>query len=103
MLRDSSLGAGLLGAVVLGLSAVGCAGDDDDDGGRDGGGTPSQFDSGVSGTKPIFELSSDEARQLCTAYDAYLSARVTPEAMKRYACNLQAGLSAQSDAECGAK
>ncbi|HEU4411403.1 MAG TPA: hypothetical protein VFS43_39495 [Polyangiaceae bacterium] len=106
MLRHGWLGAVLLGVAALGFSAGGCGGDDDDDdGGNPGGGdgTESPFDSGVSGAKPIADLSADEAQRLCAAYDEYVSTRITPEALKEYGCNLQAGLTAQSDAECAAK
>jgi hypothetical protein len=105
MLRHGWLGAVLLGAAALGFSAGGCGGDDDDDGSNPGGGSGAEphFDSGVSGAKPVSDLSADEAQRLCAAYAEYVSARFTPDLMKGYACNLQAGLAAQSDAECGAK
>lgn len=113
MLRFGTLSMALLGIAALGLAAVGCGGDDDDDdggapgaGGGGSGGSGSgaaPFEAGVSGEKPVGELTGDEAQQLCTAYDSYVSARFTPDVMKKYACNLQAGLTVQSGAECAAK
>jgi hypothetical protein len=97
----------LLGIAALSLTAVGCGGDDDDDDGREaaggGSGTAAPFEAGVSGEKPFADLSSDEAQRLCTAFDSYLTSRITPDMMKKYGCNLQAALVVQSDAECAAK
>ncbi len=114
MLRFRGLGVALLGVAALGLTAAGCGGGDDDDGAGGGsgagsvgepggGGAETPFESGVAGEKPVDGLSAEEAQQLCTAYDSYLSARITPDFMKKYACNLQAALSVQASAECAAK
>jgi hypothetical protein len=107
MFRFSMLKVSLLGIAALSFTAVGCGGDDDDDDGREaaggGSGTAAPFETGVSGEKPFADLSSDEAKRICTSYSSYVSTRVTPDLMKKYECNIQAALAVQSDAECATK
>lgn len=95
-------------AIAGALAAVGCGGDGDGEG--DGGsgagpgpGPSSPVESGVPGSKAVEQLSADEARQLCAAVGAYVSARFTPDVRKAFSCNLQAAFDAPSDAECPAK
>ena len=101
------LAAAMLAPAVL----AGCGDDDDDNGGSagsnaaggSGSGPGSPLGSGVPGGKPADQLTADEAQKLCTAAKAYVTTKLTPALTAKFACNLQAALTSESNAECPAK